>query len=159
MPSQFFRAGAGAVITNAKGEVLAFERAKFPGAWQFPQGGMNPGEEPEDTVFREVAEETGIPRERLVVLDMHPELLAYELPPAYRKESTGRGQVHRWFLLGLAPGAGPDLPSVGEFRAWRWTAFAELIGEALPFRQTVYRRLLDRFGPRLEALARGEETF
>jgi putative (di)nucleoside polyphosphate hydrolase len=157
MPNQFFRAGAGAVIANARGQVLAFERAKFPGAWQFPQGGMDPGEEPDDTVAREVMEETGLARERLVLLDVHPELIVYELPPEYRTEKSGRGQVHRWYLFGL-PAGEPVLPSPGEFRAWRWASFDEVIRDALAFRQPVYRRLRERFAPRLEALARGEET-
>jgi hypothetical protein len=45
-PTQYFRTGAGAVIANAAGFVLAFERADIPGAWQLPQGGLEAGEEP-----------------------------------------------------------------------------------------------------------------
>jgi len=32
----FFRANAGAVIINSKGQVLAFERSDTKDAWQFP---------------------------------------------------------------------------------------------------------------------------
>lgn len=48
--SQYFRASVGALITNGKGEVLAFERRDVPGAWQLPQGGIAEGEEPIDAI-------------------------------------------------------------------------------------------------------------
>ncbi len=40
MPEEYFRAGAGAVVINREGLVLALERADIPGAWQLPQGGL-----------------------------------------------------------------------------------------------------------------------
>ena len=48
MPEEYFRAGAGAVVINDRGLVLALERADIPGAWQLPQGGLDAGEEPLD---------------------------------------------------------------------------------------------------------------
>ena len=41
LPDNVFRANVGAVIINEEGYVLAFERLKIKGAWQFPQGGLN----------------------------------------------------------------------------------------------------------------------
>ena len=38
--TQAFRAGVGAVILNADGKVLFFERRDIPGTWQMPQGGL-----------------------------------------------------------------------------------------------------------------------
>ncbi|MDX1407110.1 MAG: NUDIX domain-containing protein, partial [Saprospiraceae bacterium] len=43
---QTFRAGVGMVIQRADGKLLAFERRDYPDSWQFPQGGIEPGEEP-----------------------------------------------------------------------------------------------------------------
>jgi putative (di)nucleoside polyphosphate hydrolase len=144
--SQFFRAGAGAVIIDRQGLVLALERADAPGAWQLPQGGLDPGEEPLAAGRREAEEETGLAAAGLELLDTFPEPLAYELPPGFRSQRTGRGQVQYWFLFrhhGATDAI--DVAAGGEFRAWRWLAFAELIAITSPFRQPLYRRLAARF--------------
>ena len=141
-PPEYFRAGAGAVITNGKGLVLALERAGIAGAWQLPQGGLKRGEKPLDAVCREVAEETGIERSALELLDSAPEPLAYELPPEARSDKTGRGQVQYWFLFRFRGRDGSIDPARGvEFRAWRWLPFLELIDLTVEFRRPVYRRL------------------
>ena len=92
-PAQYFRAGVGAAIVNRGGFVLALERADIPGAWQLPQGGLQASESPLHAVFREVQEETGIPKGELELLDTYPEPLAYELPP---KPGPRRPGAARW---------------------------------------------------------------
>ncbi len=140
--SVFFRAGTGAVIVDAKGRVLACERGNIPGAWQMPQGGMDEDETPLACVLREIQEETGIEREHLELLHACDEPLAYELPPQYRTRKTGIGQVQYWFLFRLKAGDEViDLGRNGEFRAWRWMEFADLLDAAIPFRQPLYRRV------------------
>src|ERR1043166_5390864 len=99
MPGEYFRAGAGAVILNTHGLVLALERKKIPEAWQLPQGGLERGEDPLAAVLREIGEETGISREELALLGDEPALLAYELPLNMRSEKTGRGQANYWFCF------------------------------------------------------------
>jgi len=71
-PAKYFRAGTGAVLTDQQGRVLVFERRDVPGAWQFPQGGIEDKEDPIDTVLREIREETGISRKALTLLDRYP---------------------------------------------------------------------------------------
>jgi putative (di)nucleoside polyphosphate hydrolase len=149
-PPQYFRAGVGAVIANRDGRVLALERADHPGAWQLPQGGLEADEEPLDGVHREVAEETGVGASALELIDTYPEPLAYELPAAKRSAKTGRGQVQYWFLFRLTGGdSDVDVTAGREFRAWRWAALDEIVAGVAAFRQPVYRRLHERFGPRL----------
>lgn len=144
--SQFFRAGAGAVIVDRQGLVLALERVDTPGAWQLPQGGLEHGEEPLAAARREAEEETGLAAAGLKLIDSFPEPLVYELPPLFRNEKTGRGQVQYWFLFRSAGGdSSIDVARGGEFRAWRWTPFAELIAVTAAFRQPLYRRLAARF--------------
>lgn len=147
MPKQTFRAGAGAVIVDGSGRILAFDRADVPGpAWQLPQGGLERGEDPQHAAFREVFEETGIPREQLELLGRFPEPLAYELPEPMRSKKTGRGQVGYWFFFRLAgPDVEPRLPEQGEFRAWRAMDFAELLEATADFRKPVVRRLAQHF--------------
>ena len=145
-PAVFFRAGAGAVILDARRQVLACERVNIPGAWQMPQGGLEEGEAPLEGAWREVREETGLRRRDLELLAAAPGPLAYELPPEYRTRKTGLGQVQYWFLFRLKnEKAEIDLGVEGEFRAWKWIPFAELIESAAPFRRPLYQRLAEIF--------------
>jgi len=50
--------GAGGLVFNAAGEVLLIRDRN--GYWVFPKGHVEPGESPEETARREVAEETGV---------------------------------------------------------------------------------------------------
>ncbi len=148
MPPQYFRAGAGAVILNRTGLVLAFERADARGTWQLPQGGLNESEEPLATALREVHEEAGILPQSIELLDAYPEPLAYELPPEFRKPKTGRGQVQYWFLFRfLGSNADIDVARGGEFHGWKWIPFDTLLASVAEFRKPVYGRLAEHFKP------------
>jgi putative (di)nucleoside polyphosphate hydrolase len=144
-PTQYFRAGVGAVIINDQGLVLAVERADLPGAWQLPQGGLEAEEETLQAAMREVFEETGIAERDLELLEALPEPLAYELPVGARSEKTGRGQAQYWFLFRFR---GSDeritLKGGDEFRAWSWMPFDRLLSLVVEFRKPVYRRLVER---------------
>jgi putative (di)nucleoside polyphosphate hydrolase len=149
MPEQrneFFRAGVGAIVTDGRGMVLAFERADAAGAWQLPQGGLLSGEEPLSGVLRELQEETGLGAGEVELLARYPEPLVYELPEEKRTAKTGRGQVHFWFFFRYTGDGGKlHLPAPGEFRAWRWQSLADLVEEVVEFRRPVYRRLVQGF--------------
>jgi putative (di)nucleoside polyphosphate hydrolase len=150
---EVFRAGVGLVVADDTGRVLAFERADVPGAWQLPQGGLLPGEDVEVAAWRELREETGL-GEREVVLDAVSDTwTAYELPDELRRPKTGRGQVHRWVLFRLRPGATlPDLPGgrKRELRDRRWVTLDELTAGVVPFRRAAYASVADWLAPRLE---------
>lgn len=155
-PARYFRAGAGAVIVNARGRVLAFERASNPGAWQFPQGGLDLGETPVQAMFREVREETGLTRRHVDLIDRHPTLLVYELPRRSQSKRTGMGQVQYWFYLRWKgdPDAVPEPPE-DEFRAAAWMTPAEVVRRAVPFRRPVYRALARHLPKAVRTRARG----
>ena len=126
--------------------MLALERSAIPGAWQFPQGGLEAGEQPLDAVLREIKEETGLSKECLDLVDRYPEPLVYELPPEKQTEKTGMGQVQYWFLFRLKePCKDLQLPEDGEFRAWTWLPFDEIVRGTVSFRRPVYKRLVDYF--------------
>jgi len=89
LPDCFFRVCTGAVLMKASGDVLAFERTDFPGSWQFPQGGLQEGEDPLQAIQREVTEETGIKSENLQLMAEYPGWLVYELPADQRDRKLG----------------------------------------------------------------------
>ncbi len=49
----------GAIIRDSKGRILLQQRSDY-GDWGLPGGGMNPGETIQETMVREVIEETGL---------------------------------------------------------------------------------------------------
>ena len=145
-PSQYFRAGAGLLIVNGHGRVLAIERADVPGAWQLPQGGLEDSEEPLDAALREATEETGIPKGALELVQACREPLVYELPPEARSEKTGRGQVLYWFLFRFhGVDDVVDVRDGKEAKHWRWMPFAAVLESVAEFRKPMYRRISREF--------------
>jgi 8-oxo-dGTP pyrophosphatase MutT (NUDIX family) len=148
--SQTFRAGVGAVISNAEGKVLALERKDIPGSWQLPQGGLEAGETPSDAVKREIREETGIKESDLQLLSTAPRLLVYELPEESQSPKTGLGQVQRWFLFRYQ---GSDeaitLGDKKEFTRWEWLPMNEVVSRVVDFKKSIYHELAEFFSDQL----------
>lgn len=57
--SMELRVGAYGIVCDGRGVLLAHWQESAHGGWTLPGGGMDPGEHPEETVVREVKEETG----------------------------------------------------------------------------------------------------
>ena len=56
-----YRPCAGIMLLNREGQVFVGQRIDSTlEAWQMPQGGIDPGEDAQDTAIRELGEETGI---------------------------------------------------------------------------------------------------
>jgi 8-oxo-dGTP pyrophosphatase MutT (NUDIX family) len=111
-------AGVIGAIFNETGQVLIVEHVyhpKYP--WGFPGGWMNRGEDPEDTVRREVLEETGLRIQPIKpLLIMRTPYLARHLDIAY--------------LCQVGPEAGVIQLSA-ELLSYRWIDPAEL-AQAIP---------------------------
>ncbi|MEM9692881.1 MAG: RNA pyrophosphohydrolase [Myxococcota bacterium] len=149
----YFRANVGVVVTDGKGQVLAFERAGHADAWQFPQGGIDAGETPQEAAFRELEEETGLTREDVVAIDEVPQWLAYEVPAPHRRGAM-LGQAQRWFLFAPRPSSDTVEPRLDrardtEFQRWRWMAFDDLIACVWAPRIPIYRSVFAYFRARL----------
>lgn len=141
MASQHFRANVVAVVTNATGRVMAFERSDVAGAWQLPQGGVDAGETPEEAAWRELEEETGLGRQQVELVGEFPDWTAYELPNGPRK--NGRiGQVQRWFTFRVLSDEVEPEPDGVEFTSWKWVEREWLVDEVVDFRRPSYRRVL-----------------
>jgi putative (di)nucleoside polyphosphate hydrolase len=148
--TECFRASVGAMLVNDAGKVLVLQRADVKSeAWQMPQGGLRRGEDVHHALERELHEEIGILPEHFEVLAACTDWLAYELPEAYRNEKVGRGQVQKWFLCRFH-GKPEDIQPDGiEFTAYRWVQPGRLLELAVPFRRSVYERLVSEFEHRL----------
>ncbi|NAZ38293.1 RNA pyrophosphohydrolase [Rubellimicrobium sp. CFH 75288] len=152
-----YRPCVGILLTDGRGRILLGRRSDRPeaeDAWQAPQGGMDPGESPEDAALRELEEETGIPP-RLVRLEAVADRPAlYDLPPAMRPahwKGRWRGQAVTWVLLRFE-GTEADInldTAHPEFAAWRWGSLPEAARLVLPLKRPAYEMALAVFGERL----------
>ena len=98
-----FRPNVGIILTNDAGQVLWARRINQD-AWQFPQGGINPQETPEDALYRELNEEVGLEREDVEILACTRGWLRYRLPQRLVRTHSQPlciGQKQKWFLLRL----------------------------------------------------------
>src|SRR3990167_11423886 len=101
--SEGFRPNVGIILANEFGQVLWAKRIGH-NAWQFPQGGIQHGETPEQAMYRELREEVGLMPEHVQILGRTRDWMRYEVPQSWSKrESRGgyRGQKQIWFLLRL----------------------------------------------------------
>lgn len=131
-----------AVVERSDGLVLAFERADAPGSWQLPQGGIEPGEEPRDTVWRELKEETGLTDADVSLAAEYPEWVPYEWPAEVTVGRKGIGQIQRWFTFTAQTDDITPTPDGSEFTNWKWVDRAWLIDHVIGFRSPAYRRVL-----------------
>jgi len=141
MVKPHFRAGVVAVVRRSDGQVMAFERADSPGAWQLPQGGIESGETPEQAVWRELWEETGLTKREVRLVEQPPHWTIYEWP-ADMRTSDRIGQAHRWFFFEPLDNDVTPQPDGSEFTDWRWMSAPDLIDCVVEFRRGPYAQVL-----------------
>ena len=142
-----FRANVGIVLTRGSGELFLGGRVGGRG-WQFPQGGVNRGEQVEEALFRELKEEIGLDREDVEVLGSTRGWLRYRLPRQYVRDRC-IGQKQRWFLLKLIADESKlrfDCTDQPEFDRWRWADYWTPVREVVYFKRRVYVRALHDLG-------------
>lgn len=149
-----YRPCVGVVLINDNGKIFVGERNDCPEAWQMPQGGVDEGEDPQDAAFRELFEETSVPKEAVELLACTPEWLTYDLPDSLIGKVWGgkyRGQKQLWYLFKLR--GGEDCISLDveypEFARWKWSTPEDLIAEIVPFKKAIYTQVLGHFKDQL----------
>jgi putative (di)nucleoside polyphosphate hydrolase len=155
-----YRPCVGTMVLNRDGRVFigrrtdGVEPTDEAHAWQMPQGGIDPGEDPWSAALRELYEETNIRSvERMGEIEYW---LIYDLPPdlvgqAWRGKY--RGQRQKWYALRFtgddseidvaSPAGGGHEP---EFTSWRWERMENLPALVVPFKRKVYEQIIAEFG-------------
>lgn len=139
-------------MVNSRGQILVCERFKIPNSWQFPQGGVDQGEELEPALKREVEEEIGLPVEAYEIQSSRGGY-RYEYPKkilaskvAHKRKFIGQEQT---YFLCLTK---DDYPAINlmheprEFAQAKWIYPEEFQEAWLPdFKKGVYRAVLKDF--------------
>lgn len=156
-----YRPGVGAMLVNAQGLVFVGQRIDSSlDAWQMPQGGVDPGEDPDAAVLRELEEETGIVPALVETVACCAEPYDYDLPPDLIStvwKGRFRGQRQHWYLLRFL-GQDTDVNIATEhpeFNQWRWVAPEVLVDLIVPFKRDLYAAIVAEFGPQIDALQAG----
>jgi 8-oxo-dGTP pyrophosphatase MutT (NUDIX family) len=93
MTDDLYRPAVGVMLLNSEGQVWVGQRLDSRiEAWQMPQDGLDPGEDPLDGVLRELQEETGIGSELVQIVSQAKEDLRYDLP----EDLVGKVWKERW---------------------------------------------------------------
>lgn len=155
--SHSYRPNVAMIVRNTHDMLLWCERIDLDNIWQFPQGGIDPGEDAETAMWREMMEELGLENaaDHMHIEARLDEPLRYHFPiPVIERwvnngRASGVGQEQHFFLLRFT---GDDAlitlcpPDGGhrEFRSFDW-AGPERIRHAPWFKKDVMRRALDGF--------------
>lgn len=166
-----YRPNVGIVLLNSRNEVFWGKRVGQH-SWQFPQGGIQHGESPEQAMYRELHEEVGLLPEHVQIIGRTRDWLRYDVPEEYlrRQHATRvhraayRGQKQIWFLLRFV-GVDSDIQLRAtehpEFDAWRWVPFWIQLDAVIGFKREVYQLALSELarylakGVRMQQLAWG----
>lgn len=144
-----YRCCVGIFLLNADDAVLVGQRHDVARrAWQMPQGGIDPGEDPVAAGLREMREEIGT--DRALLLRESRVWRSYDLPHELRgRVWQGRylGQTQKWLAFryqGADSDIRIDLPHP-EFSAWRWVDAERLVELIVPFKRDVYLSVVEEF--------------
>jgi len=146
-----YRANVGVVLFNGDGRVWLGRRVNTPGPfnWQFPQGGVDEGEELLGAALRELQEETGVVSADY--LGRTEDWITYDFPVGYggSKIARGwRGQKQVWFALRFT-GQESEVNLFAhrhvEFDDWRWADIDETPDLVVPFKRGAYETVVKAF--------------
>ena len=145
IPSEY-RPCVGIVLINEHGAIFIGERTDVAGAWQMPQGGIDPGEDVATAALREMKEEIGT--DKAEIIGITPREFYYDYPDKIGKHTRRgkwRGQRQRWVLARFT-GHEDDFDLTAddhqEFGQWRWATADEVVNAIIPFKRAVYQAVL-----------------
>jgi putative (di)nucleoside polyphosphate hydrolase len=144
-----FRPGVGMMIINKDKRIFVGKRvdSKATG-WQMPQGGIDIGETPSGAAMREMAEEIGTNKGKILAESKNwysyriPEFL---IPRLWDGQYCGQKQ--KWFLIEFT-GEDSDInikTDHPEFSEWQWVDFPELLSDIIPFKVKLYKQVIKEF--------------
>jgi len=152
-----FRKNAAAVVFRADKKVLVCARINGEGnLWQFPQGGIEPGETPQEAAARELFEETSLRHVRWINTIEKP--IRYEFPPEVKnifrqKGIVTDGQEQYWSLFYLE-GSESEInlqTEEPEFKDYCWVDIEKTPDLVWSVKKESYKQMVSVFAPIISA--------
>lgn len=146
------RPNVGVVVFNRDGKVWLGHRYGMTGdhSWQFPQGGVDEGEDLEAAAFRELQEETGM--RSVEIIGRTADWIYYDFPADVLAQGRiGKnflGQKQVWFAMRFTGDeAEIDLMAHDEqeFSRWEWCDLDKVIDRVVHFKRESYRKVIAEF--------------
>lgn len=145
-----FRHGVGIILVNEKRQIFLAKRIGKE-AWQFPQGGIQESETPEQAMYRELREEIGLNESDVKIMSTTRRWLRYRLPKRLVRHYSKPlciGQKQKWFLLRFK---GDDkrinliATESPEFDSWAWVSYWYPLTQVVTFKRRVYNLVMKEF--------------
>ena len=128
-----------------KKEIFIAQRNDLLDIWQFPQGGIDKGEEVEEALFRELEEEIGTDKAKIIA--EYPEWISYDFPEKIAKKMKPyKGQTQRYFLMKLKKSAVINLDTEHpEFIDHKFVSVDDLLNHTAHFKKPIYETVINYF--------------
>jgi putative (di)nucleoside polyphosphate hydrolase len=128
-----------------KKEIFIAQRNDLLDIWQFPQGGIDNGEEVKEALFREMEEEIGTASAEIVA--EYPEWISYDFPSKIAERMKPyKGQTQRYFLMKLKGDAVIKLDTEHpEFSDYKFVSVEDVLDHTAHFKKPVYEKVLHYF--------------
>jgi putative (di)nucleoside polyphosphate hydrolase len=113
--------------------------------WQFPQGGIDDGETPQDALFRELSEEIGT--DEVEIIAEYPQWLSYDFPNRISKKMYPfDGQKQKYFLVKLKTDAVINLDTKEpEFMEYKFLPYEKVLDDISYMKKPIYKKVLEYF--------------
>ncbi|XPV53900.1 MAG: RNA pyrophosphohydrolase [Halarcobacter ebronensis] len=144
-----YRPNVAAIVLSAKYpekcEIFIASRTDVENAWQFPQGGIDEGEQPNEALYRELEEEIGT--RDVEIIAEYPQWVSYDFPPAIAKKMHPYdGQIQKYYLVKLKKGAKININTqIPEFSEFKFVPTENIYDYITFFKRTVYKQVLKYF--------------
>ncbi|EHP30394.1 hydrolase, MutT/NUDIX family [Sulfurimonas gotlandica GD1] len=128
-----------------KKEIFIAQRNDLTDIWQFPQGGIDEGEEVHEALFRELEEEIGT--DKVKIIAEYPTWISYDFPPKIAKNMKPyKGQKQKYFLVKLKKSAKIDINTAHpEFSDYKFVSVDVALNLSASFKQAVYKTVIKHF--------------
>ena len=142
-----YRPNVAMVVINSTNKVLICRR-KNTKTWQFPQGGIDNGEDIKKAMYRELSEEVGLSKDDVSLVGESEGTITYDIPKTIRSKVLGgkfKGQEQKWFLLKLNKDNCEiklDNEAYPEFDKYEWVSFWQPLNRIVDFKREAYRKAL-----------------
>jgi len=147
--NQLYRPNVAMIIVSDRypeqKKLFIAHRSDLEGIWQFPQGGIDEGEEVQEALFRELEEEIGT--DRATIVAEYPEWISYDFPEKIAlKMQPYKGQRQRYFLIKLQEDACINLDTQHpEFNEYKFVDVAKALEMSAHFKKPVYEKVIGYF--------------